>query len=477
MGAVANLTTTAKTVVGAINEHDVEIGDLTALNTTNKSNLVTAINEALQAVEVGGTGSVVTVVKDTTSDGSLATYTVKQGGNAVGDKIEVVIDSDLTDRVDSVYDFLGDIDSALENGVDLQNYLDNVDMNNTVAVETTEGDEETTYTFSQGLQSGGGYSRELASISIVDAYKKSETENLVQGAKDYTDAQLENYTKTDDLPTDLGDFTNNAGYALVADVPTEANIKSIAADEINRLIKASDDEDDHAIENIANLVDYVEKNAGDIAQLVTDVNTANTNASNAVNTANTASSTASDAVATANEAKQIAENAASTASDAKSAAITAQNSASASAQAAAESASNAAIDAQMASNAQGNAEGFASAAETHSNAAAESASNASESAAGAFANAENAKTAQTKAEEAQAKAEAAQAAAEASNTSATAIANEAKQAADAATQASNAATQTVSNLKALAFKYKVEPTDLSDATFVFYCGTASELVD
>jgi hypothetical protein len=66
LGNVANLTTTAKTAVGAINEHDAEIGDLTKLNTTNKGNLVAALNEALQAVEVGGTGSVVTVTKATT---------------------------------------------------------------------------------------------------------------------------------------------------------------------------------------------------------------------------------------------------------------------------------------------------------------------------------------------------------------------------------------------------------------------------
>ena len=88
LGVVNNLTTTAKTAVGAINEHDAEIGDLNSLNTENKTSLVNAINEALQAVEVGGTGSVVTVVKDTNT-AETDTYTIKQGGNAVGDKITV----------------------------------------------------------------------------------------------------------------------------------------------------------------------------------------------------------------------------------------------------------------------------------------------------------------------------------------------------------------------------------------------------
>lgn len=91
LGDVTTLTTTAKTAVGAINEHDAEIGDLTVLATTNKNNLVNAINEVRQAVEVGGTGSVVTVEKaETPTTGSSATYVVKQGGNAVtGDKIEI----------------------------------------------------------------------------------------------------------------------------------------------------------------------------------------------------------------------------------------------------------------------------------------------------------------------------------------------------------------------------------------------------
>jgi len=71
-------------------EIDALTGSLTDLNTTNKNNLVAAINEALQAVEVGGTGSVVSVVKeDTPTEGSQATYKVTQGGNTVGVKIEI----------------------------------------------------------------------------------------------------------------------------------------------------------------------------------------------------------------------------------------------------------------------------------------------------------------------------------------------------------------------------------------------------
>lgn len=70
-----------------------EIGDLTNLSTTNKTDLVTAINEVRQAVEVGGTGSVVTVAKEATpTTGSSATYVIKQGDKVVaGEKIEIPV--------------------------------------------------------------------------------------------------------------------------------------------------------------------------------------------------------------------------------------------------------------------------------------------------------------------------------------------------------------------------------------------------
>lgn len=71
---------------------DAIVGNLEDLNTTVKTDLVTAINEVLTAVEAGGTGSVVTIAKlETPTEGSAATYQLYQGGNPVGDKIEVPV--------------------------------------------------------------------------------------------------------------------------------------------------------------------------------------------------------------------------------------------------------------------------------------------------------------------------------------------------------------------------------------------------
>ena len=56
-----------------------------------------------------------------------------------------------------------------------------------------------------------------------------ETESAKHALKtevEAVDAKFADYTKTADLPTDLGDFTNDAGYAKTADVSTELNKKA-----------------------------------------------------------------------------------------------------------------------------------------------------------------------------------------------------------------------------------------------------------
>lgn len=78
----------AKTVKDAVDVVDGKIGTLADLDTTAKTDLVGAINEVLQSVEAGGTGSVVTMTTDTTTDGYLKTYTFKQGNTEIG-KVDI----------------------------------------------------------------------------------------------------------------------------------------------------------------------------------------------------------------------------------------------------------------------------------------------------------------------------------------------------------------------------------------------------
>lgn len=265
-----------------------------------------------------------------------------------------------------------------------------------------------------------------------------------------------------------------SNHALKSEIRTDDEIKNIAATEIGRLIDVAGD--DETLKNIGALVDYVEDNAADIAQLVTDVGTANTNASNAVATANTAAADASTAKSDAAQAKSDAASAVEIANEAKtgaanSAAAAAESAADAadSASQAADSAADALAEAGKAANsasaaasakdeavqakadaliAQGKAEAAQSAAAASESAAAASASAASNSASAASTSAQqadtsanqastHAETASTKAGEAAASASAAATSETNAGKSATAADNSAKAAAQSATDAAN----------------------------------------
>lgn len=62
---------------------ELDLGNADALSTTNKT-VVGAINEVLAAIGTGGTAAVVTVTTNTTTEGALKSYTIKQGEVTVG---------------------------------------------------------------------------------------------------------------------------------------------------------------------------------------------------------------------------------------------------------------------------------------------------------------------------------------------------------------------------------------------------------
>lgn len=69
-----------KTDVEAVEE---KIGTLADLETTNKADIVVAINEVRNAVSAGGTEAAVTCDMSTTTEGMLKSYTLKQGENTI----------------------------------------------------------------------------------------------------------------------------------------------------------------------------------------------------------------------------------------------------------------------------------------------------------------------------------------------------------------------------------------------------------
>ena len=78
----------AKAVKDSACAINAKIGTLADLDTTAKTDLVGAINEIKAVADAGGTGSVVTMTTDTTTDGYLKTYTFKQGTTEIG-KVDI----------------------------------------------------------------------------------------------------------------------------------------------------------------------------------------------------------------------------------------------------------------------------------------------------------------------------------------------------------------------------------------------------
>lgn len=78
----------AKTLVDELASGDVaklktDVGDVDSLTTTAK-NLVGAVEEIKVAIGTGGTAAVVTITSDVTTDGMLKSYTIKQGDATIG---------------------------------------------------------------------------------------------------------------------------------------------------------------------------------------------------------------------------------------------------------------------------------------------------------------------------------------------------------------------------------------------------------
>ena len=70
-------------IKGEIDKVDTKVGTLADLDTTAKTDLVSAINEVRNSVSAGGTEAAVTCDTSTTTEGYLKSYTIKQGSNVI----------------------------------------------------------------------------------------------------------------------------------------------------------------------------------------------------------------------------------------------------------------------------------------------------------------------------------------------------------------------------------------------------------
>lgn len=80
----ATLASAKSAVTEAKNAVDAKIGTLDDLTMTNKTDLVVALNEVAASVEAGGTGSVIKISTETTTEGYAKSYTFTQGATKLG---------------------------------------------------------------------------------------------------------------------------------------------------------------------------------------------------------------------------------------------------------------------------------------------------------------------------------------------------------------------------------------------------------
>ena len=73
-----------KAVKDAKDELQADIGALESLETTDKDNLVDAINEVRSSVSAGGAAAAITMSTEDTTEGAAKSYTIYQGDNKIG---------------------------------------------------------------------------------------------------------------------------------------------------------------------------------------------------------------------------------------------------------------------------------------------------------------------------------------------------------------------------------------------------------
>lgn len=97
-GKLADLKGIKTNLVAAINEvfdkagtNATAIGNISTLSTSNKANVVTAINELVTNITNLGTASTISIDATTTNSGMAKSYTIKQGSNSIG-TIDIPLD-------------------------------------------------------------------------------------------------------------------------------------------------------------------------------------------------------------------------------------------------------------------------------------------------------------------------------------------------------------------------------------------------
>ena len=209
-----------KAVKDSADAINTKIGTLADLNTTAKIDLVGAINEVLQSVEAGGTGSVVTMTTDTTTDGYLKTYTFKQGNTEIGkvdipkDLViqsgEIVVDPDgqtagtylkltIANQTTPVYINVADLVDAYTAQANASQVQLVISDTNEISATIVAGSVGTTELADNAVNTAKIADANVTAAKLADDAKalfdlSGSAADALADAKDYTDEQLANIT-------------------------------------------------------------------------------------------------------------------------------------------------------------------------------------------------------------------------------------------------------------------------------------------
>lgn len=259
---------------------ETDMGDVDNLSTTNKT-VVGAINEVLAAVGTGGTAAVVTITTDTTTSGALKSYTVKQGNSTVGvidipkdmvvqsgsvvtnpdgqeagTYIKLVLANATNDEIYINVGTLVDIYKAQANATQIQFAIDS-----------------STREISASVVAGSIGSTELADNAVITAkipdgnVTKAKLSAEVQTALDKAHehankALLDTYTQTEEDLADAVAKKHSHSNKTVLDGITETKVSAWDAAESNAIATAASDATSKANTALSNANAYTdEKNS------------------------------------------------------------------------------------------------------------------------------------------------------------------------------------------------------------------------
>ena len=277
-----------KAVKDAKDEIEGEIGTLESLATTDKDNIVDAINEVRRSVSAGGTAAAISIATDTTSDGASKSYTIYQGetkvgvidipkdmvvesgevvvnpeGQAAGTYIKLVLANATNDVIYVNVGTLVDIYKEQANATQIQLAIDSAtrEISATIVAGSITATELAANAITTEKIANGNVTKEKLSTAVQASLDKADNADANAQAK--ADAALEAAKRyTDDAigDVDLSGIATNAGdidklEASLAEGGATANAIADAK-------KAGTD----AQTSVNNLI------TGDIAALRTDVN-------------------------------------------------------------------------------------------------------------------------------------------------------------------------------------------------------------